>query len=280
MKTLRHYTRLFFGVTSMALTLASCQDHRDPSRLADVALVTTTVGTVITTQDGRSLYFFAPDVNGSSNCNGNCAVTWPSFFKDSPGLATGLAPTDFSTITRADGSKQTTYKGWPLYTFRNDAAAGDVKGENVGNNWSVAKPDYMVLRAAGQLVGNDGKNYTADFKEGTGTTTYIADDRGVSLYTLSIDKQNTNTFTRSDFSNNAIWPIVEPNALKEVPSFLNKADFGVINVFGRSQVTFRGWPLYYFGADNKVRASTKGVSAGRQPGFWPIVTPTLATAPL
>lgn len=279
MKPIRNCTRLFFRLISIALILGACQDHRNPSRLADVALVTTTLGTVMTTQDGKSLYFFAPDVNGSSNCNGACATTWPPFYKDAPGLATGLAPSDFGTITRADGSKQTTYKGWPLYNFRNDAAAGDVKGENVGNNWSVAKPDYMVLRAAGQLVGNDGKNYTADFKEGTGTTTYITDDRGASLYTLSVDKMNTNTFTRSDFSNNTIWPIVEPTALKETPSFLNKADFGVISVFGRSQVTFRGWPLYYFGADSKVRGSTKGVSAGRQPGFWPILTPTLAAAP-
>jgi predicted lipoprotein with Yx(FWY)xxD motif len=37
-------------------------------------------------------------------------------------------------ITRADGSLQTTYKGWPLYYFSKDAGPGDLKGENVQGN--------------------------------------------------------------------------------------------------------------------------------------------------
>jgi predicted lipoprotein with Yx(FWY)xxD motif len=36
---------------------------------------------------------------------------------------------DFGTIYREDGLAQTTYRGWPLYTFVNDYKAGDIKGE-------------------------------------------------------------------------------------------------------------------------------------------------------
>lgn len=250
---------------------------RGDIRLATSAAVSTstTLGTVLTSGDGKSLYFFAQDVSGVSNCTGNCANTWPPFSSNSPNLSS-----DFSTITRTDGSKQTTYKGWPLYNFRNDLVPGDVKGENVGNMWSVANPSYLVLRAAGQLVGNDGKNYTGDYKEGTGNTTYLTDSQGVTLYALSTDKQNTNTFTRADLSNNAIWPLFETSTLNAVPSALNKADFGSITVAGRSQVTYKGWPVYYFGTDAKKRGSTKGVSVGRQPGFWMVLTPTMAAAPL
>ncbi len=32
---------------------------------------------------------------------------------------------------------QTTYNGWPLYYFAEDAAAGDVNGQGVGDKWYV-----------------------------------------------------------------------------------------------------------------------------------------------
>ena len=43
----------------------------------------------------------------------------------------GLKDADFGTITRADGKKQTTYKGMPLYFFVGDKAAGDTNGQGV-----------------------------------------------------------------------------------------------------------------------------------------------------
>jgi hypothetical protein len=40
-----------------------------------------------------------------------------------------LKASDFASITREDGKKQTTYKGMPLYYFARDAASGDTKGD-------------------------------------------------------------------------------------------------------------------------------------------------------
>ena len=44
------------------------------------------------------------------------------------------------TITRADGKKQTTYKGLPLYYFSKDVKPGDTTGQGFKDLWSVAKP--------------------------------------------------------------------------------------------------------------------------------------------
>ncbi|MFW5805897.1 MAG: fasciclin domain-containing protein, partial [Bacteroidales bacterium] len=45
--------------------------------------------------------------------------------------------------------------------------------------------------------------------------------------------------------------------------------FDTINVYGRTQMTYNGWPLYYFGSDDAMRGSTKGVSVP-SPGVWPV----------
>lgn len=44
-------------------------------------------------------------------------------------------------ISRADGTSQITYNGWPLYYWVKDAKPGDTTGQNVGNVWFVADPD-------------------------------------------------------------------------------------------------------------------------------------------
>jgi len=50
------------------------------------------------------------------------------------------------------------------------------------------------------------------------------------------------------------------SVIQRLPSILVKTDFDTINVFGKIQLVYKGWPLYYFGADGGVRGNTKGVS--------------------
>ena len=56
------------------------------------------------------------------------------------GVTGDLKASDFASITREDGKKQTTYKGMPLYYFARDAAPGDTKADVVKEIWSLAKP--------------------------------------------------------------------------------------------------------------------------------------------
>ena len=279
MKLLSSFSRLMTTALVMAVSL-SCTDKTNdapPAPTNDVGIRETTLGKVLSDASGKTLYFFAKDVAGTSACSGGCLDTWPVFSKTISRLDPSLTASDFGSITRADGTPQTTYKGWPLYYYKNDAAAGDVKGENVGTVWFVAKPTYSIMMASAQLVGNDGKSYTDDYKEGTGASQFLVDEMGRTLYGFANDKKNTNKYTKSDFSNDGVWPIYTAE-LKDIPSTIDKSMFSVIDVFGKKQLTFKGWPLYYFGSDNGVRGATKGVSFPK-PGIWPIVNLATPNAP-
>jgi predicted lipoprotein with Yx(FWY)xxD motif len=257
----------------------SCKDDADAPALPayDVTIKETTAGKVLVDGSGRTLYFFTKDVAGNSVCTGNCAETWPAFSKDNIKLDPALTASEFGSITRTDNGTQVTYKGWPLYYYKNDAVAGDVKGDNVGSIWFAAKTTYSLMLGNLQLVGHDGKSYKSDYTEGTGETQFFTDDMGHTIYGFINDKKNKNNYTKQDFSNDGTWPIFMTE-LKDVPSSVDKSLFGVIDVFGKKQLTYKGWPLYYFGSDNKVRGATKGVSFPKT-GVWPIVNNNSPVAP-
>ncbi|TWV98784.1 hypothetical protein [Chitinophaga pinensis] len=244
----------------------------------------TTFGAIMTDSTGKTLYFFSNDAQGTPTCKDGCAAVWPTFYVEESALTidSSLNKADFTTVTRPDGTKQTAYKGWPLYYYAQDAAAGEVKGDNVGNIWFVAKPDYSVMVANFQLHGNDGKDYVLDntgvIAAGTGASKYLVDDRGLTLYKFSNDKAGTNNFTNNDDTHNAIWPIYEVSEVKNVPTGFNKTDFAIITVLGKKQLTYKGWPMYYFGQDAKVRGANKGVSVPA-PNVWPVLYTTTAAAP-
>ncbi|MXV52750.1 hypothetical protein GS399_17390 [Pedobacter sp. HMF7647] len=248
-------------------------DNNPPIKRGVLLRSTNDFGNILTDSAGRSLYFFSPDVAGNSVCSGQCLVVWPKFYTNGAITADGLNSADFSTITRPDGSSQTAYKGWPLYYYQDDIYDGDIKGDKVNDVWFVAKPDYNIMVSRAQLVGADNQNYTGQLVKGTGATIYLTDAMGRTLYAFNPDKINKNNFTRSDFSNNAIWPIYESEPMK-VPSTLDAASFGVIDVFGKKQLTFKGWPMYYFGLDSAKRGVNKGVSINN----WQIALPALSAA--
>lgn len=96
------------------------------------------VGNYLADAKGMTLYYFAKDTPNTSNCSGECLQNWPAFYSENLEAPEGLNKEDFSTITRADtGEKQTTYKGFPLYYFVNDKAAGDVNGQGVKDVWFI-----------------------------------------------------------------------------------------------------------------------------------------------
>jgi len=253
----------------------SCSDDDDnnptPTPTNDVQLKDNpTLGKILTDSKGRTLYYFSKDASGTSACAGQCLVNWPIYSAGDLStikLDAGLDKADFATTT-TDGKTQTTYKGWPLYYYKDDVVEGDVKGDNVGTIWFAAKT---------QLVGNDGKSYKSDYTEGTGATQFFTDGKGRTLYAFAKDKNNKNNNTKSDFSNDVTWPVYTAD-LQSLPTGVDKSLFSTIDVFGKKQLTYKGWPLYYFGPDAATRGATKGVSVPT-PGIWPIVNTQSPNAP-
>ncbi len=108
------------------------------------------LGNYLVDSRGVSLYYFDKDTSGSSVCTGDCLVKWPAFHADSIVIPKGLKTEDFGEITRGDGTKQTTFKGYPLYYFFQDAKRGDLKGQGLNNVWFVVNPATF----AGTTTGN------------------------------------------------------------------------------------------------------------------------------
>jgi predicted lipoprotein with Yx(FWY)xxD motif len=128
----------------------------------------------------------------------------------------------------------------------------------------------------GLLIGKDGVIYNSMYEPGEEMVQYFVDENGRTLYIFINDTFEKNNFTQEDFSNNAVWPVYEVE-LQAVASTLDKALFGSIDVFGHQQLTYKGWPLYYFGGDS-IRGNTTGVSVPG-PGVWPVAVQDLETAP-
>lgn len=98
------------------------------------------IGSYLADEKGMTLYLFKKDAPGVSACAGPCVEKWPLFTAESVTAPAGVKADDFGSITRADGKKQTTYKGLPLYYFFKDAQAGDTAGQGVNDVWYVVAP--------------------------------------------------------------------------------------------------------------------------------------------
>jgi len=110
------------------------------------------LGTILAAGPKRlTVYLFEADKGPASACSGACAQAWPPVTTGgAPVAAAGAVSADLGTIVRADGTKQVTYKGHPLYFFAKDGDAGDAYGEGA----NAFGADWYVLRPNGSKVDN------------------------------------------------------------------------------------------------------------------------------
>jgi len=109
-----------------------------------VAVATSKLGQILVDGNGRTLYLFEADTNGSSACDATCAQAWPPLIAKGPvSVANGANASELGSTTRKDGSTQVTYNGHPLYNFSGDVKAGDTTGQGshaFGADWYVLAP--------------------------------------------------------------------------------------------------------------------------------------------
>ncbi|MEI5101003.1 hypothetical protein RB200_23700 [Streptomyces sp. PmtG] len=108
---------------------------------------------VVVNGSGFTLYRFDKDTArpSRSNCAGACATTWPPVLVDSGSkiFVDGVQTSDVGVIRRADGTRQVTIGGWPVYRFSKDLKPGDTNGQGVGGTWFGVTPN-------GQKAGRPG----------------------------------------------------------------------------------------------------------------------------
>jgi len=101
----------------------------------------TTAGMVLAGSKGLTLYYYTKDKPGSgtSVCTGGCATAWPPLRAPVKAPAGVKLPGKIGMITRADGTRQVTINGYPIYYYAEDMAPGQVKGNGEGGTWHVIK---------------------------------------------------------------------------------------------------------------------------------------------
>lgn len=204
----------------------------------------------LTDSNGMTLYYYTKDSDGQSACYGGCATAWPIFYAPKVTIPSSLDAGDFGTITRTDGTKQTTYYGWPLYYWFKDKKPGDLTGEGVGKVWYILKaPWYSITVSTDPKLGN-----------------FMVDENGKALYWFTKDSPGQSACSGDCLK---AWPAFSASSIV-VPSALNAADFGTITrADGSPQTTYKGYPLYYWVKDKK-RGDVTGQNVGK---VWFVIDP-------
>jgi predicted lipoprotein with Yx(FWY)xxD motif len=105
---------------------------------------TSSLGTFLVDAKGRALYLWDADHGSKSTCSGACAQAWPPLTTTATPKASGAVKASLlGTTKRADGSREVTYAGHPLYYFAGDTAPGQTTGQGsdgFGAPWWVVTP--------------------------------------------------------------------------------------------------------------------------------------------
>lgn len=238
-------------------------------------------GTVLADESGISLYYFTVDIPSSntSACIGECTFTWEPFSTGDDNL---------SSFKRPDGIVQATYQGWPLYLYKGDAVAGDIKGDGLNNSWFAVKPNQNIFIAHRPFFGSF-------LTDGFGRTLYyyLNDTPGLTHSEIIADiylsgPQKNHIMANDTFGISActkecevIWPGFKADNTS-VPSALNQSEFRSLKVGTyRNQTAYMGRLLYYSSLDLKpgdvnglIYTNTSCVAdiSGRLPNNDPILS--------
>jgi predicted lipoprotein with Yx(FWY)xxD motif len=112
-----------------AATTSSSSAGEATAAVVKTASNATLGGTVLVDAQGMTLYSLSAEQKGKFICtNSACLGVWHPLSASSAATPSGSVGS-LGTVKRPDGTEQVTYKGMPLYTFAQDQAPGDVKGQ-------------------------------------------------------------------------------------------------------------------------------------------------------
>ncbi len=226
-------------------TVQSTTSEAPQASGVSVTVTSSGLGEILADGDGMTLYLFVPDAQGESVCYDECAAAWPPLVGE-VSAGDGVDAALLGTAERTDGSRQVTYHGWPLYYFAADAAPGDTSGQGLNDVW-------YVLGAAGDGIGVT-QGATAELQmASTDLGDIVTDEDGNTLYLFLPDAQGESVcYDQCE----AAWPPLTGEVA--AGSGLEEALIGTSErTNGSVQVTYNGWPLYYF-ANDAVPGDTNG----------------------
>lgn len=108
------------------------------------------VGTVLTTASGLTLYRFTEDTPGTSKCTGVCAKVWPPILASKGAHVSGPRGVKGLAVMKVgNGHFQVTFHKIPLYRYAGDKKKGQANGQNFEKLWfAVLKSGIPATTAA------------------------------------------------------------------------------------------------------------------------------------
>jgi predicted lipoprotein with Yx(FWY)xxD motif len=240
------------------------------------------LGSFLMDDKGMTLYLFTKDTPNTSNCYDKCATAWPPLLTtDKAEAGDGVDTSKLGTTKRTDGTTQVTYNGWPLYYYVKDKAAGDVTGQDVGGVWFVVsaagdkvesseaeatEPASTATEAATEAPAASAAGATLSLAENDKLGSILVDDKGMTLYLFTKDTPNTSVCYDKCAT---AWPPLLTTGAPVAGEGLDASKLGTTTrTDGTTQVTYNGWPLYYYVKDKAVGDVT-GQDVG---GVWYVLS--------
>ena len=226
------------------------------------------VGAFLTDANGMTLYLFTKDTTANESvCDGDCATNWPPVPAEGLSLPEGV-PGELGSIDRADGVKQASYNGIPLYLFAGDSAAGDINGEGVGGAWFVVAPGAThgaCAAAPGEGTPSPASTLHIGFTDELGP--FLTDANGITLYLFTKDTVANESTCEGDCLAN--WPAASAEGTLTLPAGIPGELTAITRADGSQQLAYSGIPLYHYAAD-KAAGDANGQDVG---DVWYVVTP-------
>lgn len=136
-----------FGLAGCGADNSSVASPAGSQAAGDLKAADSSLGRIVVDAKGMTAYYFTKDRpnSGTSACTGPCLQAWPPITSTASSPAAAGITGKVGTITLANGSKQLTVNGRPVYLFAKDAEPGDVSGQGVGSVWYVLRPDGTMV---------------------------------------------------------------------------------------------------------------------------------------
>ncbi|MEV5440606.1 SCO0930 family lipoprotein [Streptomyces sp. NPDC052682] len=230
------------------------------------------IGKVVTDSLGLTLYRFDQDTAEppKSNCDGDCAKTWPPVPADDVTAGEGIDKSLLGSVTRADGTKQLTIGGWPAYRYAKDVNAGDTKGQGVGGKWYALAPDGKKAQGGGGGAEAVGELPALSTRKDPKLGEIVVDKNGMTVYRFMKDEAWPKPISNCTGACLEKWPAVEPVDFADTKGIQKKGFMNFARQDGRGdQQTINCWPIYTFAGD-KAPGDTNGQGVG---GTWYAVRP-------
>lgn len=136
----------------------------------------TALGSILVDGKGRTLYLFEADKPNRSTLSRAGLAVWPAFTSvTKPRVGGGVSAAHVAAVKQADGLRQVTYYGHPLYYFVGDKGAGETNGQGLKEFGAL----WYVLSARGVAI-TEANGATAPATEANSTTAPATEPPGYS----------------------------------------------------------------------------------------------------